>query len=79
VSEELGNLVETGELLSAPDTGESRIVRPGDVVVLSAPPSADKDDLERTRQLLLGRLPDVRDVIVLGGLRFEFSYRSDES
>jgi hypothetical protein len=70
-----GELALTGQAI---DTG--RVVRPGDVLVLSVPPGHPytNDRLAEVRDEIRQHFPELADVRVLGSLRFEFVYRQDD-
>jgi hypothetical protein len=66
-----------GDLIGqAMDTG--RVVRPGDVLVLSTERDVTQDSVARLRGLLHERFPELADILIMAGVRFEFVYRKDD-
>jgi hypothetical protein len=60
------------------DSG-GRVVRAGDVLVLSAPQDTSMEEAARVREGIEHRFPDLAAVVVLAGMRFEFVYRDEEA
>lgn len=70
----------TGELaLTGQAIDSGRVVRPGDILVLSTSRDVDPDTAARVREQIERRFPELASVLVMSGIRFEFVYREDDT
>ena len=65
-----------GELLTA-DLDGGFVVRPGDVLLLGGPATINQEQMEFVRDTLRERLPQLADVLILGGLTIQGVFRDD--